>query len=300
MSTSRGAKSKTKVVPAPVRLCYGRKISVHFGVTNYANWNVLKNGASDARELAERFKTGFNFDQTLVVTDADVTKAHIERIFADLAKCHEDDLISITWSGHGAPLTLANGRDTGFLVPVDAPHPLDVSNAMEFIGMKELSRWADEYIRTRHVVFLLDCCFSGLSSARGGSMSDGTKMMISKHLKLRCRYVINAGTKDEEVSDGFGSNSPFVTAILQSKAGSGDDHECHVGELQSEICRRVAEMDVMQTPTGGILDGDKGGIAYLALPSESKGVRIEFTPPSETAQGGIAPSRGGGSAGGGE
>ena len=27
-----------------------------------------------------------------------------------------------------------------------------------------LSRWADEYIRTRHVVFLLDCCFSGLSS----------------------------------------------------------------------------------------------------------------------------------------
>ena len=129
-------------------------------------------------------------------------------------------------------------------------------------------------------------------------MSDGTKMMISKHLKLRCRYVINAGTKDEEVSDGFGSNSPFVTAILQSKAGSGDDHECHVGELQSEICRRVAEMDVMQTPTGGILDGDKGGIAYLALPSESKGVRIEFTPPSETAQGGIAPSRGGGGSGG--
>ena len=78
----------------------------------------------------------------MVVTDGDVTKAHVERIFADLAKCHEDDLIVITWSGHGAPLTLANGRDTGFLVPVDAPHPLDVSNAMQFIGMKELGRWA--------------------------------------------------------------------------------------------------------------------------------------------------------------
>ena len=40
-------------------------------------------------------------------------------------------------------------------------------------------------------------------------------------------------------------------------------------------------MGVNQTPTGGILDGDKGGIAYLALPSESQGVEIEFTPAAE-------------------
>ena len=51
---------------------------------------------------------------------------------------------------------------------------------------------------------------------------------------MKCRYVINAGTKDQKVSDGQGSHSPFVTALLQSSVGTGDDEECDVELLKKE------------------------------------------------------------------
>ena len=171
MAASRGAQSKTKVVPAPVRLCYGRKISVHFGVRKYKHWDELPNGASDASALAERFENALHFDEAHVFLDGEVTQARIKQVFRDLIDCGVRDLIVITWSGHGIPLTLADGkRQKGFLVPVDAPHPIDLKNASQFcVGMEEIAKIAADYIKSRHMVFLLDCCFSGfITVQRGG------------------------------------------------------------------------------------------------------------------------------------
>ena len=62
------------------------------------------------------------------------------------------------------------------------------------------------------------------------------------------------------MSDGRGAHSPFITALLQSSAGTGNDEECDIEMLKKEIENRVSEMaDVRQTPTGGTLDGDAGG-----------------------------------------
>ena len=156
--SSRGAKN-SQVLPVQRGLNYRRKVSVHFGVSAYQHWPSLNNGASDATDLANRFKIALNFDQQIVVLNEEVTKERIETVFRDLSKCHADDLIVVTWSGHGCPFKLANNKDAGFLVPYDAPFPISLSNAMEYVEMTEIGNWADKYLKTRHVVFLLDCCF---------------------------------------------------------------------------------------------------------------------------------------------
>ena len=276
--SSRGEKGNlTQVVPSGL-LRYRRKVSVHFGVANYLHWATLKNGASDARTLAERFQHALDFDQSEVILDEAVTKTRIEQVFMDLAACHADDLIVVTWSGHGHPLRLANGEDTGFLVPYGAPLPITRGNAMQFVGMKELGRWANDGIETRHVVFLLDCCFSGLMSSRGGgSMSDGLKRMVSKHLGMRCRYVINAGTKDEEVSgDGAGAHSPFVTAILQSKVGTGDDQQCDVEDLEGRAAPSRRHERGAPEPDGGHTRRRRGrrGVSCAPLGEQGRADRI--------------------------
>ena len=272
------------------KIGYHRKVSLHVGVSAYTAWNSLNNATRDAKKLAERFRGVLKFDETRLVLDADATKDGIRSAIQELTACDEDDLIVITFSGHGTPLQMANGDDEGYLVPVDAPAPIALTNVSEFVSMAELSTWADGWLRARHVVFLLDCCFSGLMSSRG--MSDGQKKRVDAHLQMKCRYVINAGTKDQEVSDGRGSHSPFVRALLQSSAGTGNDQECDIEALKKEIEVRVAEMPgVRQTPTGGTLKGDEGGCAFLALPSLAGGGGI-LLPAEEAADVAEGASRG--------
>ena len=66
---------------------------------------------------------------------------------------------------------MANGNDEGYLVPADAPAPITLFNVSDFVSMDELGKWGDGWIKARHLVYFLDCCFSGLSSTRG--LSDG-------------------------------------------------------------------------------------------------------------------------------
>eukprot|EP00946_MAST-07B_sp_MAST-7B-sp1_P005319 g5319.t1 len=271
-SIARGDKANSGgAAGVPQKIGYRRKVSLHIGVSAYCNgWNPLKNATRDALALQQRFRDVLGFDDTHTLLDAEVTKEGIQRAFQKLAECPQDDLVIVTYSGHGAPLVMANGHDKGFLVPVDAPTPITLMNVSSFVSMDELGTWGDSWLRANHVVFLLDCCFSGLSSSRG--MSDGRKKKVAAHLRMRCRYVINAGKKDEVVGDGHGTHSPFVTALLQSSAGTGNDEECDVETLKKEIENRVADMKgVQQTPTGGTLAGDEGGCAFLALPSLTNG-----------------------------
>ena len=256
-----------------VVVTYRRKISVHFGISQYKHWSKLNNTVRDAEALAERFRDVLEFDESVLVTEDNVTKAGVEKVFAKLSKCEQSDLVVVTYSGHGASLPMADGSTGGFIVPIDAPASISLMTTPDYISMDDLEKWAKTYLKALHVVILLDCCFSGLLSSRG--LSTGRKKKVHKHLKMKCRYVINAGSEDEVVSDGRTGHSPFVDALLKSSAGTGDDEECDIEMLKKEIENLVCEMpEVNQTPTGGTLAGDQGGCAFLALPSRKEGANI--------------------------
>jgi hypothetical protein len=111
-------------------------------------------------------------------------------------------------------------------------------------------------------VFLLDCCFSGLSQLRGRHRK--SIYTISHLLNLKCRYVINAGNGNQKVHDGVGKHSPFVQAILDSPIIN--DEQCSIKDLAEDIVHKVSELsNFRQTPISGTLRGDHGGCAFLAL-----------------------------------
>ena len=102
-----------------------------------------------------------------------------------------------------------------FLVPYDASsHP----TPFELISMNNLSKWF-KYIKSRHVLLLLDCCFSGLSVLRNRPIECKiiTPNALRRHLDSSSRIIINAGTREDAVSDGgWNDNSVFTGALISS------------------------------------------------------------------------------------
>ncbi|NEL27941.1 MAG: polysaccharide deacetylase, partial [Xanthomonas perforans] len=67
----------------------------------------------------------------------------------------------------GATRRLASGRDLGYIIPVDSdPEHL----ASDAIAMSDLQNIA-ESLQAKHVLFVMDACYSGLGLTRGGPTS---------------------------------------------------------------------------------------------------------------------------------
>eukprot|EP00943_MAST-04B_sp_MAST-4B-sp1_P006323 g6323.t1 len=166
--TTRGKPSKNTNTATNV-VKYGKKISLHLGIgKGYTNWNKLPNAENDAVALKERFEL-LDFDAK-VVTGSSLTRQTIETEINYLGeKCSENDLVIVTWSGHGATVTLANGKEQGYLIPSNAPKPnndgqMDLIHLPELVSMKNVAAWMDERIRAIHACLFLDCCFSGFAT----------------------------------------------------------------------------------------------------------------------------------------
>ena len=236
---------------------YNNKYSIHFGISEYIHWRNLKNAENDTKCLEDLFSNKFNF-RTKIFLGKSVTKSSIESEIVGLSNIVEkDDLVVITFSGHGTSVTFDNAIG-GFIVPYDANKSI---NLTELVSMKFLTEWSN-WLSAKHVVFLLDCCFSGLSQVRGNHLKS---IHTLKHLlNLKCRYVINAGTCNQVVYDGIGDHSPFVSSILNSEVINNG--QCSIKNLAEDIVHKVSELsEYRQTPVSGSLSGDQGGCAFLAL-----------------------------------
>ena len=84
-----------------------------------------------------------------ILANAEATIDGIRRELTNLASCGEDDLVIVSFSGHGSP--------DHALVPVDA----DIANfADSCMSLDEFAEHVDR-IPSKNLVIVLDCCFSG-------------------------------------------------------------------------------------------------------------------------------------------
>ena len=88
--------------------------------------------------------------------------------------------------------------DVGYLVPVDGR----VEDKSTLIPWHELTRGA-EIIPAKHILFVMDACYSGLAIQRGHRA--GSQRFVSDMLQRLSRQVITAGKADETVADGGSS-----------------------------------------------------------------------------------------------
>ena len=189
----------------------------------------------------------------------------------------KNDRIFVFFAGHGATRKLSSGRDLGYIVPVDSdPNQF----ATDAIPMTEIQNIA-ESLTAKHVLFVMDACYSGLGLTRGGSTS-----FLRDNAKRMGRQMLTAGGTDQLVADGGpNGHSVFTWTLLQALNGKGDlngDGLITATELAAYVAPAVSSVS-NQTPAFGSLPGSEGGDFVFELAGETEFISPQTTQLSNEA-----------------
>ncbi len=257
---------------------YANSWAVVIGIDDYAKWPKLQYAVRDAQAVRESLIEKFAFapERVITLTNASATRNGILAAFHDkLAHggVQKNDRIFVFFAGHGATMKLSSGRDLGYIIPSDSD-PKQLST--DAIAMTEIQNIA-ESLDAKHVLFVMDACYSGLGLTRGGN----TSSFLRDNAKRIGRQMLTAGGADQLVADGGpNGHSIFTWTLLQGLAGKGDlngDGFITATELAAYVAPAVASVS-SQTPAFGSLPGSQGGDFVFTLPAET-----EFLNP-QTAQ----------------
>ncbi len=242
------------------RPLYERSHALLIGIDEYPHFPPLQTAVKGVRELAQVLRDELGFQQITTLENERATLRNIRRRLDDPLSHREqvgpDDRVLIYFAGHGITVDIAVG-EVGYLVPFDA----EPGHKDTLLAMDELTRVAADWIHAKHVLFLLDACFSGFASTR---MTEGIKRQLSDYLTLPTRQVITAGTRDQQVSDlwGPGGHSLFTGFLLDGLRGAapmpgGVLRAFHLaGWLQDQVAQHSR---ARQTPLYASLMGSRGG-----------------------------------------
>ncbi|HEY4373846.1 MAG TPA: polysaccharide deacetylase family protein [Burkholderiales bacterium] len=249
-------------VPAPVTApLYRESFAVVIGIDDYNNWPKLRYATHDAQSIRDVLvqKYGFKEANVALLTNKQATRENIMAVLggtlADARKVKREDRVFVFFAGHGATRRLPSGRDLGYIIPVDAA----TDNFTEAISMTQLQD-VSEAIPAKHLLFIMDSCYSGLALTRGGRV-DGN--VYARELARRgARQMFTAGGADEQVADnGPNGHSIFTWTLLQGLEGKADlngDGIITASELAAHVAPIVSTLS-RQTPAFGNLVGSEGG-----------------------------------------
>ena len=161
--TIRGAAASAPPAPPPASGPKVRRVALLVGIDKYRRrddfpgLNFCKN---DVTALAGVFKKG-GFDEVVTLTDADATRAEIEKTYKGLLdgggdatrRLRKDDVFVVVLCGHGLSVELPGG-ERRVPQPVFAPHDGDKKNVTSLVAVNGLLRTAEATGQT--TLFLLD------------------------------------------------------------------------------------------------------------------------------------------------
>lgn len=256
--------------PAPGEL-YRESHALVIGINQYAAWPQLSHAVRDAQAVRESLvsRFGFRADHVTLLTDAEATRANILKAlnerFGDAKRVKRDDRVFVFFAGHGSTRRLANGREVGYIVPVDAGLNDLQSDAIAMPQLQEVA----EAITAKHALFVIDACYSGLGLTRGGAAGSDSNFARTNARRIG-RQMMTAGGADQQVADdGPGGHSVFTWTLLQALNGKADlngDGLITATELAAYVAPAVSAI-AHQTPAFGSLPGSEGGEFVFELPA---------------------------------
>lgn len=196
----------------------GELYALVIGVDSYENWPPLEFAVADANAVASRLGS-IGFDKVTVVADADASKRRIlTEIYERLPdRIGPDDSLLVFFAGHGQTLDLEKGGKRGFVIPVDAGFQNYPATA---ISMEQL-RGLTDMIPARHILFLMDSCYSGLALSRSGGVATGLEGYLEKVSAMRSVQIITAGGQNEQAKEAEG-HGLFTKVLLDGLGGLAD------------------------------------------------------------------------------
>jgi len=249
---------------------YDRSWAIVIGIDDYARWPRLGYAANDAQAIADTLRTQFDFPSSnvIVLKNGEATRNNILAAFHDrLAHggLNRNDRVFVFFAGHGATQRLASGRELGYIIPVDSDPERFASDA---IAMSDIQNIA-ESLPAKHVMFVMDACYSGLGLTRGA----GSSTFLRENARRTARQMLTAGGADQQVADsGPDGHSVFTWVLLQALAGQGDlngDGLITGTELAAYVAPTVSGIS-QQTPAFGSLPGSQGGEFVFQIPQREE------------------------------
>ncbi len=260
--------------PPPPMAPYRESWAAVIGIDAYQTWPALSYASNDAQAVRDLLLNKYNFkpDHVFLLLDKQATRQNILSLLGDkLANpdlVKHEDRVFVFFAGHGATRHLASGRDLGYIIPVDA----DLSNyegqAISMTNFQDIA----EAIPAKHLLFVMDSCYSGLALTRGGGgVPIGNYLLeISRRI---ARQMFTAGGADQQVADnGPNGHSVFTWTLLQALDGRADlngDGVITATELAAYVTPAVSALS-HQTPSFGNLPGSEGGDFIFELSHETE------------------------------
>lgn len=257
----------------PKRNFYRDSWAVIIGINDYEHWPKLRYAVNDANGIAEMLTTKFGFkkENIRMLLNGDATRQRIMQVLGDELsdpnKVQREDRVFFFFAGHGATRTFEDGRQVGFIVPVDADQNSYVSTAISMSQIRE----ASDLIPAKHVYFVMDSCYSGLALSRGSGAYSKDRSYLEEITRREARQILTAGGADQQVADdGPNGHSVFTWALLQGLQGEADldgNGVITASELGAYVSPIVAKF-ANQTPAVGNLVGSEGGEFVFELQPE--------------------------------
>jgi Caspase domain/Tetratricopeptide repeat/Glucodextranase, domain B len=241
--------------PAQAGNIYGKSHAVVIGIDQYAHWPPLEFAAADALSVKEAIEnTGFN-EITLLLNKEATQRRILTELFESLPqKVGRNDRVFFYFAGHGQTEALGSGGHRGYIIPVDAGYNDYSATAVSMDQIRSLSR----NIPAKHILYVMDSCYSGLGFNRSAGVSPRISDYLLKISGMRAVQIITAGGKDEQVQEKAG-HGLFTNYFLQALIGDADSNKDNVvtgTELGTYLRPRVSNASNHgQTPLFGRLEG---------------------------------------------
>jgi peptidoglycan/xylan/chitin deacetylase (PgdA/CDA1 family)/uncharacterized caspase-like protein len=260
--------------PSVVESPYRESWAVVIGVDKYQHWPQLSYAVHDAQGVHDVLVNRYRFkpENVFMFLDEQATRQNILSVLGDklgnpdLVK--HDDRVFVFFAGHGATRKLPSGRELGYIIPVEADPTSFEGQAISMTNFQDIS----ETIPAKHLLFVMDSCYSGLALTRGASVAY-SQNYLSEIARREARQMFTAGGADQEVADnGPNGHSVFTWTLLQALDGRGDlngDGVITASELAAYVTPAVSALS-QQTPVFGNLAGSEGGDVIFELRHETE------------------------------
>lgn len=234
----------------------GRSYAVVIGVSNYQKngFPKLESPQHDAIRVKD-FLLDQEFDRVYVLTNAAATPERVGRLMDEVipALAGRNDRFLFYFSGHGTQRQVGS-KTLGYLALADSG-PTEYS---KMIDMESVRRWDELLEPTRHVLFVLDSCFSGLAGIQAKS---SPKDMELRRLSQYAHYLITAGSADEisVASLERWGGSLFTSAFISGASGRADTESSDFGK------DGVISLKKLMIYIGGRIDSEKSSMSGIKM-----------------------------------
>jgi len=236
-------------------VAYENSYALVVGINKYEDPKIpaLNYAIQDARSIADLLQ-GLEFpkENIRILTNEQATLSKVKEEFAALgAKTKKNDRLLVYWAGHGETEVLPRGGEMGYLIPSDGKLG---SMYATCLSMDEIKRLSDR-VAAKHVLFLVDACYGGLSAVAARSIPREVDLYLQKVTSADAVQIITAGTRDEQVveSSTWG-HSAFAKAILDGFSTRLVDKDNNAvvtaDELYSYLQGKVFELSTSEHPKG--------------------------------------------------